>query len=132
MNKRELSKIVRPEATEAMVFLAERTEKDNYIATAEKLIIAGEEILLLNFFKRSQLVQKETGAALRTFLSHDDYITQDLRTTRTKWLTGCFNSIFEWRFWNSHKYNIVFASDRDYSIVKKFMYGRLLKAFRTM
>lgn len=121
MNKREFSKIARPVATEAMVLLAERTENDNYIATVEKLSVAGEEILLLNFFKRSQLIQKKTGAALRTFLSHDDYITQDLSTTRTKWLTGSFTSIFEWRFWNSHKYNIVFASNRDYQIAKKFM-----------
>lgn len=121
MNKRKLSKIIRPEATEDMFLLAERTEKDNYIATAEKITIENEEMLLINFFKRSQLIQKKTGAALRTFLSHDDYITQDLSTTRTKWLTGCFNSIFEWRFWNSHKFNIVFASDSDYLAVKKYM-----------
>lgn len=121
MNKRAFAKIPRPEATEEMILLAERTEKDNYIATTQEITVENEKILLLNFFKRSQLVEKKTEAALRTFLSHDDYITQDLRTTRTKWLTGCFNSIFEWRFWNSHKFNIVFAADDDYQVVKKFM-----------
>lgn len=121
MNKRELSKVVRPEATKDMMLLAERTEADNYIVTAQKITVADEEILLLNFFKRSQLIAKKTGAALRTFISCDDYITQDLNTTRTKWFTGCFNSIFEWRYWNSHKFNIVFAGDNDYQVVKKFM-----------
>lgn len=121
MNKRELSKIARPEATEAMVLMAERIEEDRYIATAEALNVAGEEILLLNFFKRSQLIQKKTGAALRTFLSHDDYITQDLSTARTKWLTGCFNSIFGWSYWNSHRFNVEFASDKDCQIIKKYM-----------
>lgn len=123
MNKREFAKVPRPEATDEMILLAERSENIEYIATAENIVIADEKILLLNFFKRSQLIQKKTGAALRTFLSHDDYITQDLTVTRTKWKTGCFRSLFEWRFWNSRpgEQSIIFHADNDYQTVRKYM-----------
>lgn len=123
MNKREFAKVPQPEATDEMILLAERSENIEYIATAENIVIADEKILLLTFFKRSQLVEKKKGAALRTFLSHDDYITQDLTVTRTKWKTGCFKSLFEWRFWNSRPggQSIIFHADNDYQTVRKYM-----------
>lgn len=123
MNKREFSKVERPEATEDMFLLAKRTEKEKYLTTAQVMEVLGEKILLLNFFERSQLVKKKSGAAFRTFLSHSDYITQDLKTTSTKWKTGSFNNLIGWRWWDtkSQGHDIVVVSDNDYRIIRQYM-----------
>ena len=129
MNKRQLSKIVQPEATKEMFLLAERTEKEKYQVTSEVITISEEKILLLNFFERSQLVLKKTGAAFRTFISRDDYITQDLKATRIKWKIGSFNNLIGWRWWdtNATGHDIVVTSDNDYQKIchymKKYRYG---------
>lgn len=93
MNKKELSKVERPEATEEMFRMAEGVDKYKYIATAKLMDFSGEKILLLNFFKRSRLVEKKSGAEFRTFLSRDDYITQDLKVSKVKWLTASFTGM---------------------------------------
>lgn len=56
MNKRLLSRIEKPKASENMIRLAKRTDGDRYIATAKIIDVDGEKILLLNFFQRSELV----------------------------------------------------------------------------
>lgn len=118
MNKRELSKVERPEATEDMFSLAEKTEeKIEYLVMAEIMNISDEKILLLNFFERSQLVEKKTGAAFRTFISQDDYITQDLKTTRTKWKTGSFDNLIDWGW----IYEVVSVSAASHSLLNKYM-----------
>lgn len=123
MNKRAFSKIDRPIATEDMLCLAERTDGDKYIATANIVDVDGEKILLLNFFMRSQLVKKNTGAAFRTFISRTDYITQDLTTARTKWKKGSFQSILGWYWWNTKEkgHDVTFASNNDYIKTRYYM-----------
>lgn len=123
MNKRALSKIERPSATEEMLRLAERTDGNKYIATAKIADIDGEKILLLNFFLRSQLAKKKTKAAFRTFISKSDYITQDLTSARVKWKTGSFKSMLGWYWWNTKErgHDVTFASDSDYIIVRFYM-----------
>ena len=123
MNKRALSKLERPAATEEMLRLAERTDGDKYIATAKIIDIDGEKILLLNFFLRSQLAKKKTEAAFRTFISRSDYITQDLTSTRVKWKTGSFKSMLGWYWWNTNErgYDVVFASDSDFISARYYM-----------
>lgn len=121
MNKRAFSKIERPVATEEILRLAERTEGDKYIATAKIVDIDGEKILLLNFFRRSQLAKKKTEAAFRTFISRSDYITQDLTSASVKWKTGCFKLMLGW--WNTDErgHDVVFASDSDYISARFYM-----------
>lgn len=123
MIKRELSKVERPTATEEMIRLAKRIDKDKYIATSKVIDITGEKILLLNFFKRSQLIEKKTGAAFRTFISCDDYITQDLTTARVKWKTGSLRHQLDWWFWNTDRqgHDVSFASDQDYVNAQYYM-----------
>lgn len=123
MNKRELSKVERPEATEDMFSLAERTEKEKYIVTAERIEVSEEKILLLNFFKRSELAKKKSGAAFRTFLSRDDYITQDLETASVKWKIGCFKNLIGWQWWNTEAkgHDIVIANEQDYQVLCQYM-----------
>lgn len=123
MNKRELSKIARPVATEEMVRLAERIDKDKYIATAKIIDVSGEKILLLNFFERLRLIEKKTEAEFRTFISRDDYITQDLTTARVKWKTGCLCHLIGWWWWDtdSRGHDVIFASDQDYISARYYM-----------
>lgn len=123
MNKRALSKIARPVATEEMCCLAERIDGDKYIATAKIVDVDGEKILLLNFFLRSKLVKKRTEAAFRTFISRSDYITQDLNSTRVKWKTGSFKSMLGWYWWDTEErgHNVIFASDSDYINARFYM-----------
>lgn len=123
MNKRALSKVERPVATEEMFRLAERTEDDKYIATAKIVDIEGEKILLLNFFQRLQLVKKKTEAAFRTFISRSDYITQDLTSKSVKWKTGSFKSMLGWYFWNTKErgHDVIFASDSDFISARYYM-----------
>ena len=123
MNKRLLSRIEKPKASENLISLAKRTDRDKYIATAKIVDVNGEKILLLNFFQRSELRKEKTGAAFRTFISRSDYITQDLSSTRVKWKTGSFKSILGWYWWNTNKkgHNVIFASDSDFTSAKYFM-----------
>lgn len=123
MNKRALSKIKRPAATEEMFCLAEKMDGGKYIATAKIVDMDGEKILLLNFFLRSQLAKKKTEAAFRTFISRSDYITQDLSSARVKWKTGSFKSMFGWYWWDTNErgHDVLFALDSDFISTRYFM-----------
>lgn len=65
MNKKALSRIERPVAKEEMYRLAEREDNNKYVATAKIVDVSGEKLLLLNFFKRSQLVEKKSGEEIK-------------------------------------------------------------------
>lgn len=123
MNKRELSKVNRPVATEEMWLLAEKIEKEKYLITTELIDILGEKILLLNFFEISQLILKKTGAAFRTFLFHNDYITQDLKLARVKWKSGCFYNMLNWCQWEIKRngYSVKLVSNQDYYNLSQYM-----------
>lgn len=130
MDKRNLSKIERPVATECVMNMANRiTACATHVVTAE--LIENKKILLLNFFKIKDLAKGNTEAEFRTFLSHEDYITQDLNTSKTKWITGTFErmqnfTLFD-HVWddrrNKWKYrlNAVMRSDNDLEIVEDFL-----------
>lgn len=122
MDKKSLRSIERPVAAEELIRLAERSDNTKYIVTSKIIDVSGNKILLLNFFLRRNLVKKETGAEFRTFLSRSDYITQDLTTTRTKWKTGCFNSLLEWWMYGGKRRNsVIWASDTDYVSARYYM-----------
>lgn len=92
MEKRKLSAIERPKATPEMIEKARELIDIKYIAEP-KLI--DKTILVINFFSISDLKEGSTTAKFRTFLSKDDYITQDLTKDNTKWLTASLNLIEE-------------------------------------
>lgn len=91
MDKRKLSAIPRDNATEDMLEIARKLENIYHIVTAR--LIEDEKILLLNFYEVSRLKEEKTEAVFRTFLSADDYITQDLKQSNTKWLTASFHNM---------------------------------------
>ena len=74
MEKRKLSAIERPKATPEMIEKARELNDIKYIAEP-KLI--DNTILVINFFSISDLKEGSIAATFRTFLSKDDYITQD-------------------------------------------------------
>lgn len=88
MEKRRLSAIAREKASRDMMEIAGRLKGMRHIVTA-RLVDEGK-ILLLNFYDISELAKGKEEAAFRTFLSHEDYITQDLRAEKVKWLTASF------------------------------------------
>ena len=88
MDKRKLSAIPRDEASADMLDIANRLGSIRHIVTAR--LIEENKILLLNFYEVSKLKKGKTDAVFRTFLSEDDYITQDLTQSKVKWLTASF------------------------------------------
>lgn len=100
MDKRRLSKIPIETATKNMLEIASRLDGMNHIVTAT--LIEDNKILLLYFYEISELKREKTAAAFRTFLSIDDYITQDLKVSKIKWRTASFCMMNEFSIWDSH------------------------------
>lgn len=107
MKKRKLSAIERPKATPEMIEKARELNDIKYIAEP-KLI--DNTILVINFFSISDLKEGSIAATFRTFLSKDDYITQDLTKDSTKWITASFDMMQEIGFyrtiWDKQKKSI--------------------------
>lgn len=128
MDKRKLSKIPRPCATQRMINDAKQLESMNHMVTAE--LIEDKKILLLNFFRIKSLAGGNTEAEFRTFLSHEDYITQDLKTSKTKWYTASFAGMWNFSFteylWDPelkrsrYKVNVHIRSDEEVKTIKDF------------
>ncbi|HHX61325.1 MAG TPA: hypothetical protein GX707_11540 [Epulopiscium sp.] len=98
MKKRLLSKIIERDASAQDVALANRTEKQ-YLVSCEEIKVEEEKMLLMYFYKQSNLVQGITKAEFRVFLSKDDYITQMLESPR-KWRAGSLANIISSWSWN--------------------------------
>lgn len=129
MDKRKLSKIPRPYATPDILEMGRQLENTVYhIVTAE--LIEDKKILLLNFFRIKSLDGGNTEAEFRTFLSHGDYITQDLKTSKTKWLTASFAGMWNFSFteylWDpkleksSYKVNVHIRSVEEAKTIEEF------------
>lgn len=128
MDKRKLSAIQRDEATADMMDIARRLGSIHYIVTAR--LIEDEKILLLNFFEVSTLKKGKAEAAFRTFLSDDDYITQDLKQSKVKWLTASLYNMDTLQIteihWNSKKKEyeredkVFIHSNEEQKIIEKF------------
>ena len=126
MDKRKLSAMPRVEATPEMVEMADRMPGIKHMVTAE--LVDDNKILLLNFFEVSKLKKGKTEAAFRTFLSSDDYITQDLSVSKVKWITAAFDNMQNFHIWH-HEWDgdkylhipLVFIwSANDKEIMEKF------------
>lgn len=128
MEKRKLSAVQRENATEDMFEIAGRLGGMRHIVTAK--LLEDKKILLLNFYEIAVLNKGKPEAAFRTFLSHDDYITQDLKVSKVKWLTASFYNMDSFRISESH-YNqktkdydrtdlIFIRSNEEKSIIEEF------------
>lgn len=124
MNKRLFSKIQRPVAYDELRKMAERSGWPKFIVTADQIDDCNKKILLLNFFKGTDLKKGNLNAAFRTFLDTDDYITQDLTVASIKWKTGCLAYIAEWYGWQWYHKNepkAIIAYDEEFKVIKQFI-----------
>ncbi len=102
LNKRALAKLPEKAAKEEYISLAKRVENAKYFVAAIITEVENEKILLLNFYSQCDLREEKTRAAFRVFLNQDDYITQDLRTVKSKWKTASLKSLvdaWQWPKW---------------------------------
>lgn len=95
MEKRKLSAIPRPSASDEMIARAKETDLSHYVTTE-----ISENLIILNFFKIATLKKNKREAEFRTFLSNDDYISQDLTQKKVKWITSSFAYMYNFRFTN--------------------------------
>lgn len=128
MDKRKLSAIPRENATEDMIDIAGRLNGMDHIVTAR--LVGDNKILLLNFYEIRTLKKGKTEAVFRTFLSSDDYITQDLKVSKTKWSMASFTMMDSIALYQ-HRYNvktgkqdirelIFIHSEEEKEIIRKF------------
>lgn len=122
MDKRELRKIPALRANPQDISLARRVSGAKYIARAEVHICVHKKTLLLNLFHAPQLRKGKVEAAYRVYCTHDDYITQDMQSATTKWLTGKLYSItWEYDDYGNRDW-ITFADDESVNIVHNFFH----------
>lgn len=117
MEKRKLSAIAREKASEDMMEIAGRLRAMRHIVTAQ--MVENNRILLLTFYNISDLVKGKEGAAFRTFLSCEDYITQDLRVEKVKWLTASFSMMNEFNVYES-----TWDKEKNCSVRKELIFIR--------
>lgn len=128
MDKRILSKIPRDLATTDMLRIAKRLGGMTHIMTAR--LLEDEKILQLTFYETSKLKQGKPEAAFRTFLSDSDYITQDLKVSKVKWLTAAFDGMWDFSLldykWDSEKgksswkENVFIWSGEEKELIEEF------------
>jgi len=84
MDKRQLNKIPKAEATKKVSELAKLGVMADFIYTTELV----DEILIMNFFRA-----RTESLAYRLFMVKGDYLTQDFTGEKMKWRTGGIDSI---------------------------------------
>ena len=125
MDKRKLIKVPVETATIDMLEQAQNLN-ERHLVTAH--LIESGKILLLNFFEVAKLKKGKTEAAFRTFLSENDYITQDLSVSKVKWFTAAFDNMqnfrvfdYKWDGCKSQHIPLVFIwSANDKQMIEKF------------
>lgn len=120
MDKRACRQIPVMLATSQDISLAKRVKAAKYIAKTEVRLCGHKKTLLLYLFPAAEMRNGKTRAAYRVFLTHDDYITQSLKSKSIYWLTGRLES-FAWCYEDyANKDWITFADDKSVESVQKF------------
>lgn len=106
MNKGELAKVDREDATDEMVRFSERAAGTHIVTSRE----IEKDLLMLTFYPIKNLKKGKKGAQIRTFFSKNDYITQDLTSEKVKWLTAAYDrmnciSLYEYHWDYQEKRN---------------------------
>lgn len=117
-----------------MIEIAKRLGGMTHIVTSN--LFEDKKMLQLTFYEIRKLKEGKSEAAFRTFLSDSDYITQDLKVSKVKWLTAAFDGMWnfslldyawdskkEERFW---KENAFIRSEEEKKIIEDFFrqYGK--------
>ena len=115
MEKRKLSRIPISEAPPNIMEMSQNADIDIFISAET---IPENKILLLNFFETSNLQKGVSKAALRTFLSEGDYITQDTKKSKARWLTGRIDSVLDIGWYGKNK-NFAFVDSQSRELFEK-------------
>ena len=117
MDKRALSAIPRPALTDKNKEMSLLVPNMCYLATADRREVKGIDTLVINFFRNNNA---ELKPEFRTFCQMDDYITQDLKTEKTKWKTDAVNYLTGYLYWYKDSGNIVIASVGEREVILNF------------
>lgn len=93
MLKKQLSVFPIRDAMPEEINLAKRMNGVKYFVSAAIHCCKGKKILLLHFYDSSNLSKNSGKAEFRTFISKNDYITQDTTVSTVKWKTGAIKNI---------------------------------------
>jgi hypothetical protein len=120
LDKRACRQVPALKAAPQDISLAKRVKAAKYIAKTDMRICGHKKTLLLYLFSAAELRNGKAEATYRVFLTHDDYITQDLRSKSLRWLTGKLYSVA----WDCNDYGnkdwIVFTDDTSVKRVLSF------------
>lgn len=105
MDKKELRTIPRPEP---FTWAGESLAASDRVIVTRDIEAGGEPHLVMEIYRRMKGSRKMV-CDRRVFFKADDYITQDLTTPKTKWLTGAVTN--DWEF--MHQTKKIFATDGD-------------------
>lgn len=127
MEKRRLSSVPCDEATQDMLDMARLFKTMRHVVTAR--LIENGGVLLLNFYKTTDLRSGKTAASFRTFILKDDYITQDLKRQKVKWLTSSFERMDDFEIFSLHwngsncvkKQRVYIRSEEEAQLIGDFL-----------
>ena len=116
MDKKMLRQIPRPETKPEYIELARNTETSMWLLHVTET----DEIMRVTAWDGPEL---RTGvnvkAKYRFFLGEDDYITQDLRVEKTKWLTGKVSSTLSIGYWNNKWAGTIFVDTQSRELFER-------------
>ena len=95
MDKKYLRSLPRIQADPSLIDLAQNEPKSKWFFKAQD----HDGTIELTAFDAKALRKGETSARYRFFFSASEYITQDLSTDKTKWLTGKASSLLGFHWW---------------------------------
>ena len=116
-----------PESTEDVTdfMKAHRgTKKDLHLIKAQRKILNGEQMLILDVFGKT-IKQKKPRHTLRIFCGKDEYITLDFRGEKPQWKEGCLANLIQYYYW-SDRGNLIEFSSQDFDVAEKWFkaYGK--------
>lgn len=113
MDKKFLRNIKRPVATDEWLHMAQDNEKMRYLIDVHE----EGEVLAMDFFEKSKLSEECREASFRIFADDEGYITQDLTTDKTKWMTAKMEHICSCSYWTYSSYYNPKGLPRHYDLV---------------
>jgi len=120
MNKKLYSKVPRPLVTEEMITFTEKEKSLKYLVTAEDMQDGDEIVLVINFFEKNSLKDGMKTADFRTFFTEEDYITQDLSKTNSKWLTAGLWNLLDIGYYSGEKQEAVVYTSNDLKKISNY------------
>ncbi|MCL2776111.1 MAG: hypothetical protein FWD71_22630, partial [Oscillospiraceae bacterium] len=127
MKKQLLRKIPIQSADETIILSARQLQESNieYIISGQIEKVSDENILLLTFFNKDNILKDSVTPEFRVFFAEYDYIAQKLDCEPMKWLTGSLDYILP--YYSDGSYNGCWtqrsfvADDETLSSIEQFI-----------